>query len=113
MGKSSINGQFSIAMLNNQRVPTESCGWKTAHFLSERRGWTGLNDQKEKTKRDETSIHTGGLRYTYTYTLWPSGDQTLKINSLLVNVDIPINTKRLVRISRYPCKIDLVNPNHL
>jgi len=30
-------------------------------------------------------------------------------NSLLVNVDIPIDTKRLVRISLYPCKIDLVN----
>ena len=28
-------------------------------------------------------------------------------NSLLVNVDIPIDTKRLVRISLYPCKIDL------
>jgi hypothetical protein len=27
--------------------------------------------------------------------------------SLLVNVDIPINTKRLVRISVYPSKIDL------
>ena len=27
-------------------------------------------------------------------------------NSLLVNVDIPIDTKRLVRISLYPCKID-------
>ena len=26
---------------------------------------------------------------------------------LLVNVDIPINTKRLVRINTYPCKIDL------
>jgi len=25
-------------------------------------------------------------------------------------VDIPINTKRLVRISLYPCKIDLVIP---
>ena len=31
-----------------------------------------------------------------------------KNNSLLVNVDIPIDTKRLVRISLYPCKIDLV-----
>ena len=30
-----------------------------------------------------------------------------KINSLLVNVDIPINTKRLFRISLYPSKIDL------
>ena len=29
-------------------------------------------------------------------------------NSLLVNVDIPIHTKRLVRISLYPSKIDLV-----
>ena len=29
-------------------------------------------------------------------------------NSLLVNVDIPIDTKRLVRISLYPSKIDLV-----
>ena len=28
-------------------------------------------------------------------------------NSLLVNVDIPIDTKRLVRISLYPSKIDL------
>ena len=27
---------------------------------------------------------------------------------LLGNVDIPIDTKRLVRISWYPCKIDLV-----
>ena len=29
-------------------------------------------------------------------------------NSLLVNVDIPIDTKRLARISFYPSKIDLV-----
>ena len=28
--------------------------------------------------------------------------------TLLVNVDIPIDTKRLVRISFYPSKIDLV-----
>ena len=28
-------------------------------------------------------------------------------NSLLVNVDIPIDTERLVRISLYPSKIDL------
>ena len=32
-----------------------------------------------------------------------------KKKSLLVNVDIPIDTKRLVRISLYPCKIDLDN----
>ena len=31
-------------------------------------------------------------------------------NSLLVKVDIPIDTKRLVRISLYPSKIDLPNP---
>ena len=29
-------------------------------------------------------------------------------NSLLVNLDIPINTKRLMGMVRYPCKIDLV-----
>ena len=34
-------------------------------------------------------------------------------NSLLVNVDIPINSKRLVRISLYPCKIDLDNKSRV
>jgi len=29
------------------------------------------------------------------------------INSLLVNVDIPTDTKRPARIKLYPCKIDL------
>ena len=46
--------------------------------------------------------------YIYIYTL-PILDTWQKMtNSLLVNVDIPIDTKRLVRISLYPCKIDLV-----
>ena len=33
-------------------------------------------------------------------------------NSLLVNVDIPIDTKRLVRISLYPSKTKLIFGNH-
>ena len=37
----------------------------------------------------------------------PILDTQKMTNSLLVNVDIPIDTKRLVRISLYPSKIDL------
>ena len=64
MGKSSINGSFSMAMLNNPRVM----------FII-------IANQPDALQK--------------------------MTNSLLVDVDIPINTKKTVRISRYPCKIDL------
>ena len=46
-------------------------------------------------------VYIANLRYPEIYIY-------IYINSLLMNVDIPIDTKRLVRISLYPSKIDLV-----
>ena len=49
---------------------------------------------------------------SYLFKPLPISDTLQKMtNSLLVNVDIPIDTKRLVRISLYPSKIDLVMCN--
>ena len=54
-------------------------------------------------------IKTQTFRSILCFYSLPILDTLQKKKSLLVNVDISINTKRLVRISLYPFKIDLVD----